>query len=102
MSAPNADPFIACLQDNFRPDGFDSEAGSLAISMGRGGARLTHSHQKQYTYVSQSLTLWREIHEAMFELWCHTVGLIQQYGTVISFRPTMWPICCGLSVNCDF
>lgn len=27
----------------------------------RGGARLTHSHERQYNYVLQSLTLWREI-----------------------------------------
>eukprot|EP00208_Stichococcus_sp_RCC1054_P004237 CAMPEP_0206139960 /NCGR_PEP_ID=MMETSP1473-20131121/7831_1 /ASSEMBLY_ACC=CAM_ASM_001109 /TAXON_ID=1461547 /ORGANISM="Stichococcus sp, Strain RCC1054" /LENGTH=576 /DNA_ID=CAMNT_0053533915 /DNA_START=228 /DNA_END=1955 /DNA_ORIENTATION=+ len=79
----NRDPIdrmLQLLRDNFRPDGFDSEAGSLAISMGRGGARLTHSHQKQYTYVSQSLTLWREIHEAMFELWCHTDGDLLSAG----------------------
>ena len=27
----------------------------------RGGARLSHSHDRQYAYVLQSLTLWREI-----------------------------------------
>ena len=47
------------------------EAGmSLAISGGRGGARLTHSHQRQYAYVLQSLSLWREINTDMFKLWC--------------------------------
>ena len=34
---------------------------SLAISGGLGGARLTHNHERQYHYVLQSLTLWREI-----------------------------------------
>lgn len=43
---------------------------SLAISGGRGGARLTHSHQRQYAYVLQSLSLWREINTDMFKLWC--------------------------------
>lgn len=39
--------------------------GSLAIHGGMQGARLTHSHERQYHYVLQSLTLWREIsHEA--------------------------------------
>lgn len=32
---------------------------------GSQGARLTHSHERQFNYVLQSLTLWREIsHEA--------------------------------------
>jgi len=34
---------------------------SLAIKSGKGGARLSHDHSKQYAYVLQSLTLWREI-----------------------------------------
>ena len=34
---------------------------SLAIRSGREGARLSHNHEKQYAYVLQSLTLWREI-----------------------------------------
>ena len=56
------------LQKYFTPD---VEAGmSLAISGGKGGARLTHSHQRQYAYVLQSLSLWREINTDMFKLWC--------------------------------
>lgn len=31
---------------------------SLGISMGSGGARLTHNHERQYAYVLQSLMLW--------------------------------------------
>lgn len=42
---------------------------SLAISAGRHGHRLTHSHSTQYTYVYQSITLWREIMNEMFLLW---------------------------------
>ncbi|CAO3595986.1 unnamed protein product [Absidia cylindrospora] len=47
-----------------------SESGySLAIMAGRHGHRLTHSHSSQYSYVHQSLTLWREIVHDMFMLW---------------------------------
>lgn len=42
---------------------------SLAISAGRGGARLTHSHARQWGFVQQSLTLWREIMNDMFRLY---------------------------------
>ena len=48
----------------FRPE-VAEEDGSLAIAGGLGGARLTHNHERQFHYVLQSLTLWREIsHEA--------------------------------------
>ena len=48
-----------------RPDSAEPGA-SLAISGGMGGARLTHSHERQFHYVLQSLTLWREIsHEVL-------------------------------------
>jgi len=42
---------------------------SLEIIAGDRGARLTHSHDKQYMYVYQSLKLWQEIMENMFMLW---------------------------------
>jgi Protein of unknown function (DUF2009) len=45
------------VQEFFDPDSCPDAGSSLAISMGRGGARLSHGHQKQYTYVLQSLTL---------------------------------------------
>ena len=51
---------IDYLQHYFRPDRAEP-GGSLAIQGGSQGARLTHSHERQYTYVLQSLTLWREI-----------------------------------------
>lgn len=51
---------IAYLQRYFQPSA--AEPGfSLAIQGGSQGARLTHSHERQYTYVLQSLTLWREV-----------------------------------------
>jgi hypothetical protein len=68
----NRDPcdrMIALLQTYFRPD--SSEPGfNLGIGYGQGGARLTHSHEKQYQYVLQSLSLWREMNHNMFKLWC--------------------------------
>ena len=36
---------------------------------GRGGARLSHNHERQYAYVLQSLSLWSEIAADMFKLW---------------------------------
>eukprot|EP01129_Flabellula_baltica_P010423 TRINITY_DN4401_c0_g1_i1.p1 TRINITY_DN4401_c0_g1~~TRINITY_DN4401_c0_g1_i1.p1 ORF type:complete len:463 (+),score=77.49 TRINITY_DN4401_c0_g1_i1:2-1390(+) len=41
----------------------------ISIRNGKGGARLTHSHSKQCTYVKQTLYLWREIIKYMFYLW---------------------------------
>ena|SRR5260221_9967087 len=79
----NRDPcdrMIVLLKKYFDPDSSGSSAESLAIRYGRGGARLksvscfpyflhvstewfiySHDHQKQYQYVLQSLTLWREV-----------------------------------------
>ena len=51
-------------------EGDGEEEMSLAIYGGSDGARLTHSHEHQYMYVLQSLTLWREIQHNMYKLWC--------------------------------
>jgi hypothetical protein len=61
----NRDPcdrMIAYLKHYFDPKnpGKD-ESTSLAIRSGKNGARLSHDHSRQYAYVLQSLTLWREI-----------------------------------------
>jgi len=67
----NRDPvdrMIHLLTSLFKPDEFE-EGFSLAIRGGLNGARLTHSHNRQYHYVLQSLTLWREIANDMFKLW---------------------------------
>lgn len=67
----NRDPvdrMIGYLRQYFRPDAAEPGA-SLAISGGLGGARLTHNHERQFHYVLQSLTLWREIsHEVLAPL----------------------------------
>ncbi|CDO69564.1 hypothetical protein BN946_scf184759.g4 [Trametes cinnabarina] len=68
----NRDPcerMIAYLKQYFHPTHPGDSKSSLAIKNGKGGARLTHDHSKQYAYVLQSLTLWREILHDMFHLW---------------------------------
>ena len=67
----NRDPIdrmIEYLEANFDPKTIE-EGFSLAISGGKQGARLTHNHSRQYYYVKQTLTLWREISHEMFKLW---------------------------------
>ena len=55
------DTMLAWLTELYPADEARTPAHSLAILGGRAGARLTHSHASQYSYVLQSLTLWREI-----------------------------------------
>lgn len=60
----NRDPcdrMIAYLKQYFHPTQAKNPKSSLAIRSGKGGARLSHDHSKQFAYVLQSLTLWREI-----------------------------------------
>jgi hypothetical protein len=62
----NRDPcdrMIGYLQKYFHSTQVRDKKGadSLAIRSGRGGARLSHDHARQYVYVMQSLALWREI-----------------------------------------
>ncbi|CAM9298627.1 unnamed protein product [Sphacelaria rigidula] len=64
------DKMIAYLKHYFSPDTPVDYEYCLAISAGEGGARLTHSHARQYNFALQSLTLWREIMHDMFRLWC--------------------------------
>jgi len=47
---------------------------SLSIRSGENGARLTHSHSKQYQYVLQSLRLWREVLFYFMPLWLKAEG----------------------------
>lgn len=62
---------IKLLNKYFSPDGGENgeEDFSLGISSGKQGARLSHTHAKQFHYVQQSLTLWSEIMRSMFQLW---------------------------------
>jgi len=67
----NAEPIIKMLKylTTFFTPSQPEENYSLAITAGDKGARLTHTHEKQYMYVYQSLKLWQEIMENMFMLW---------------------------------
>jgi uncharacterized coiled-coil DUF342 family protein len=60
----NRDPcekMIMYLKEHFHATQAKDVKSSLAIRSGKNGARLSHDHAKQYAYVLQSLTLWREI-----------------------------------------
>jgi hypothetical protein len=61
------DRLILYLREYFNPD--DASSYSLAIEEGVDGARLSHDHRRQYTFVLQSMTLWREVLDNMFQLW---------------------------------
>ncbi|KAH8830316.1 hypothetical protein DL96DRAFT_1592408 [Flagelloscypha sp. PMI_526] len=64
----NRDPcekMIEYLKAHFHPNKAESNKLNLSIRNGKGGSRLSHDHGKQYSYVLQSLTLWREI---LFEI----------------------------------
>jgi hypothetical protein len=62
------DKIIDYLKRNFSPDKAE-EGYSLSIVSGEDGARLSHSHERQYYFSLQSLTLWRDIIDDMFRLW---------------------------------
>ncbi len=59
---------LKLLRDNFDPSA-KSAGASLAITAGKGGARLSHSHAAQFAYVEQSLELWREILSHLSQMW---------------------------------
>jgi hypothetical protein len=69
--ASNARPvqrMLFYLTELFSPDE-RSSARSLRLSYGDDGAKLSHSHATQYTFVKQSLLLWLNITQQMFGLW---------------------------------
>src|SRR3989338_2250428 len=63
------DRMIEFLRTHFSPDREGSQESSLQISYGYEGSKLSHSHATQYTFVLQSLQLWREIQHEMYRLW---------------------------------
>ncbi|KAL3918319.1 MAG: hypothetical protein SGILL_004298 [Bacillariaceae sp.] len=67
------DKVIDSLKTHFSPTTaaatHDDQEYSLAIVKGQEGARLSHSHERQYYFALQSLTLWRDIIDDMFRLW---------------------------------
>lgn len=60
---------IELLTTHFHPSRVQSRW-SLSINEGETGARLSHSHEVQFSYVLQSLHLWAAVVEDMFRLWC--------------------------------
>ena len=60
---------LALLERYFRPDAPTDPRFSLSIAEGTDGARLSHSHATQYTFVRQTLLLWHVILENMYQLW---------------------------------
>lgn len=62
------DKIIDYLTSHFSPSQTD-DGYSLSIISGEDGARLSHSHERQYYFALQSLTLWRDIIDDMFRLW---------------------------------
>ncbi|GMH95950.1 hypothetical protein TL16_g13258 [Triparma laevis f. inornata] len=62
------DKMITYLREYFSPTAIKTGY-SLAIVSGEDGARLSHSHERQYYFALQSLTLWRDILDDMFRLW---------------------------------
>ncbi|PHJ24171.1 adenylosuccinate lyase [Cystoisospora suis] len=81
------DRMIGFLRQYFDP-GEPEEGYSLAISSGCAGARLTHSHSRQFVYVLQSLTLWREVCSDMFVLWQMAEADMLHTGNYYRLRDT--------------
>ena len=62
----DAEHTLAIQAEDAEEEGrLDSASGTTS----RGRTRLSHDHEKQYMYVLQSLTLWREIVHDLFRLW---------------------------------
>eukprot|EP00730_Choanoeca_flexa_P014683 TRINITY_DN6511_c0_g1_i3.p1 TRINITY_DN6511_c0_g1~~TRINITY_DN6511_c0_g1_i3.p1 ORF type:complete len:556 (+),score=111.15 TRINITY_DN6511_c0_g1_i3:107-1774(+) len=59
---------LTLLHKHF-PKSKPHELQDLSIDIGRQGCKLQHKHTQQYTYVEQTLTLWKEITQKMFFLW---------------------------------
>merc|ERR1719495_427005 len=87
----NRDPvdhMISYLKQNF-PESLDQDnVRSLAIRSGYKGARLSHPHSQQYQYCLQTLTLWREIQNDMFKLWCMAEEDLLHSNNYYSLRDT--------------
>lgn len=62
---------------------------SLAISDADGsGARLSHSHARQFRFAEQSLSLWRAIVDDMFRLWSLAEGDLLSGDAPYALRDT--------------
>lgn len=83
------DKMIAWLKQGWDPRSPPADKRfNLGIRFGQGGARLNHSHSKQYQYVLQSLTLWREVLHEMFQLWYLAESDLLEQGNTYRLRDT--------------
>lgn len=57
------------LEDNFDPSQPQLQQYSLGIKTGREGARLLHTHETQYYFCHQSLTMWLIVQRDFIKLW---------------------------------
>eukprot|EP00796_Vickermania_ingenoplastis_P008188 gene8188-5714_t len=65
----NIDPLLT-LQNAIKQEFMTGSAGrQIAISSGRGGACLSHSHEQHCQYVMESLVLWELVQRKIFLLW---------------------------------
>eukprot|EP00026_Physarum_polycephalum_P004946 Phypoly_transcript_04972.p1 GENE.Phypoly_transcript_04972~~Phypoly_transcript_04972.p1 ORF type:complete len:625 (+),score=68.93 Phypoly_transcript_04972:53-1876(+) len=60
----------------------------LDIHAGYNGSKLSHDHTTQFTFVLQSLMLWREVINNMFRLWFETEGDLLSSESPYSLRDT--------------
>ena len=79
------DRMIDYLHKFFSPA---NDSVSLAIAEGVEGSRLSHSHQRQFTFVLQSLSLWREVLHDMFRLWHYAEQDLLDAGNKYSLENT--------------
>ena len=59
---PKARPvakMILLLEENFSKGSASTQGGDLSLRFGQEGSKLSHSHSTQYTFVLQSLSLWK-------------------------------------------
>jgi len=82
------DQMISYLTSNFPENLPNDDSRSLAIRSGYKGARLSHPHKQQFQYCLQTLTLWREIQNDMFKLWCLAEDDLLNSNNYYSLRDT--------------
>merc|ERR1712098_178227 len=82
------DQMISYLTTNFPTNLPADSPRSLCIRSGYKGARLSHPHSQQYQYCLQTLTLWREIQNDMFKLWCLAEDDLLASNNYYSLRDT--------------
>ncbi|EAN99756.1 putative Protein of unknown function (DUF2009) [Trypanosoma cruzi] len=75
------------LKEFFSPDA-PTDLTNLSIEEGENGSRLSHNHRRQYFFVLQSLSLWKNICRRMFSLWTIAEGDMLNPNEPYEFRYT--------------